>query len=164
MNKSSKFSPEVRERAVRMVQEHRGEYPSLWAAVESIAPKIPSHPKTRFSRSIPKPALESCRLYAGCRRDRKQVSSRLILGQAHGPSFDSTYRVNDASSVGLLALISPALTCHLYPVTFPQSLTTAPFERRSTGRFEACSCKPTSGGLLPSLVQLHELSLVFVTH
>ena len=40
MNKSTKFSPEVRERAVRMVQEHRGEYPSLWAAVESIAPKI----------------------------------------------------------------------------------------------------------------------------
>ena len=40
MNKSNKFSPEVRERAVRMVQEHRGDYPSLWAAVESIAPKI----------------------------------------------------------------------------------------------------------------------------
>ncbi len=40
MNKSNKFSPEVRERAVRMVQELRGEYPSLWAAVESIAPKI----------------------------------------------------------------------------------------------------------------------------
>jgi transposase-like protein len=40
MSKSNKFSPEVRERAVRMVQEHRGEYPSLWAAVESIAPKI----------------------------------------------------------------------------------------------------------------------------
>jgi len=40
MNKSNKFSPEVRERAVRMVQEHRGEYPSLWAAVASIAPKI----------------------------------------------------------------------------------------------------------------------------
>ncbi len=33
MNKrSNKFSPEVRERAVRMVQEHRGEYPSLSAA------------------------------------------------------------------------------------------------------------------------------------
>jgi transposase len=40
MKRSSKFSPEVRERAVRMVQEHRGEYPSLWAAIESIAPKI----------------------------------------------------------------------------------------------------------------------------
>ena len=40
MKKSSKFSPEVRERAVRMVREHRDQYSSLWAAVESIAPKI----------------------------------------------------------------------------------------------------------------------------
>jgi len=40
MRKSNKFSPEVRERAVRMVLEHRGEYPSLWATIESIAPKI----------------------------------------------------------------------------------------------------------------------------
>jgi len=46
MNKSNKFSPEVRERAVRLVQEHRGEYPSLWAAVESIAPKIGCVPAT----------------------------------------------------------------------------------------------------------------------
>ena len=38
--KNTKFSPEVRERAVRLVQEHRGEYPSQWAAVQSIAPKI----------------------------------------------------------------------------------------------------------------------------
>jgi transposase-like protein len=46
MNKSKKFSPEVRERAVRMVQEHRGDYPSLWAAVESIAAKIGCVPQT----------------------------------------------------------------------------------------------------------------------
>lgn len=46
MNKSNKFSPEVRERAVRLVQEHRGEYSSLWAAVESIAPKIGCVPQT----------------------------------------------------------------------------------------------------------------------
>ena len=46
MSKSSKFSPEVRERAVRMVQEQRGEYPSLWAAIESIAPKIGCVPQT----------------------------------------------------------------------------------------------------------------------
>ena len=46
MNKTNKFSPEVRERAVRMVQKHRGEYPSLWAAVESIAPKIGCVPQT----------------------------------------------------------------------------------------------------------------------
>ena len=44
--KSNKFSPEMRERAVRLVQENRGEYPSLWAAVESIAPKIGCVPQT----------------------------------------------------------------------------------------------------------------------
>lgn len=46
MNKSIKYSPEIRERAVRMVQEHRGDYPSLWATVESIAPKIGCVPHT----------------------------------------------------------------------------------------------------------------------
>jgi transposase len=46
MNKINKFSPEVRERAVRMVQEHRNEYPSQWAAIESIAPKIGCVPQT----------------------------------------------------------------------------------------------------------------------
>lgn len=46
MNKSNKFFPEVRERAVRMVQEHRGESPSLRAAIESIAPKIGCAPRT----------------------------------------------------------------------------------------------------------------------
>lgn len=45
-NITNKFSPEVRERAVRLVQEHRGEYPSLWLAVESIAPKIGCTPQT----------------------------------------------------------------------------------------------------------------------
>lgn len=40
MKKQNTFSPEVRERAVRLVQEHREEYQSLWAAVQSIAPKI----------------------------------------------------------------------------------------------------------------------------
>jgi len=46
MMKANKFSPEVRERAVRMVLEHRGQYPSLWAAIESIAPKIGCVPQT----------------------------------------------------------------------------------------------------------------------
>lgn len=40
MSNQTKFSPEVRERAVRLVQEHRGEYPSLWAAAQSIAAKM----------------------------------------------------------------------------------------------------------------------------
>ena len=41
-----KYSPEVRERAVRMVREHRGEYPSPWAAIASMASKIGCVPQT----------------------------------------------------------------------------------------------------------------------
>jgi transposase-like protein len=48
MNKSPKFSPEVRERAVRMVLDSRGEHPSLWAAVRSIAAKIGCVPHTLY--------------------------------------------------------------------------------------------------------------------
>jgi len=40
MGRRSKYSGEVRERAVRMVLEHQGEYHSQWAAICSIAEKI----------------------------------------------------------------------------------------------------------------------------
>jgi len=40
MRKTTTYSPEVRERAVRMVLEHLNDYPSEWAAIEAIAPKI----------------------------------------------------------------------------------------------------------------------------
>ena len=40
MKTSTNFSPEVRERAVRMVREHQGEHESQWAAIGSIAAKI----------------------------------------------------------------------------------------------------------------------------
>lgn len=46
MANRTKFSPEWRKRAVRMVQESRGEYPSLWATVSSMAPKIGCTPTT----------------------------------------------------------------------------------------------------------------------
>ena len=40
MTKSSRFSPEVRERAVRMVWEHQAQHTSQWAAITSIAEKM----------------------------------------------------------------------------------------------------------------------------
>ena len=40
MRKSPKYSPEVIERAVRMVFDAKDQYPSQWAAIESIAGKI----------------------------------------------------------------------------------------------------------------------------
>jgi transposase len=40
MGKPSRFSPEVRERAVRMVQENASEHGSEWASIRSIAEKI----------------------------------------------------------------------------------------------------------------------------
>jgi len=36
----NKFSPEIRERAVRLVREHQDEYSSPWAAIQSISAKI----------------------------------------------------------------------------------------------------------------------------
>ena len=40
MARPAKYSPEVRERAVRMVLEHWDQYDSEWAAMGSIAAKI----------------------------------------------------------------------------------------------------------------------------
>ena len=40
MARASRFSPEVRERAVRMVLDHGEQYDSQWAAIRSIAEKI----------------------------------------------------------------------------------------------------------------------------
>ncbi len=46
MARPSRYSPEVRERAVRLFQEHVAEHPSPWAAMGSIASKLGCTPET----------------------------------------------------------------------------------------------------------------------
>jgi len=46
MNKSPRYSAEVKERAIRLVHEHRSEHSSQWSAIVSIASKIGCTPET----------------------------------------------------------------------------------------------------------------------
>ena len=46
MTKATRYPPELRERAMRLVREHRGEHPSEWAVIESIATKLGMTPET----------------------------------------------------------------------------------------------------------------------
>ncbi len=124
---------------------------------------FPFTSRTRFSRSILEPVLSSCRLYTDCHRVRKQVSSRLIPEWLHDPGFDSSLGLTMRHRTVCFRSSSQHVP-DIFMMPFPQSLTTTSFERSRTGRFDFCSCKPISGGLLPSLVQHRKLTPAFVTH
>ena len=44
--KRQTYTPEIKERAVRMLIETSGDYPSTWSAIQAIAPKIGCTPET----------------------------------------------------------------------------------------------------------------------
>ena len=46
MGRQKRFSPEVRERAIRIVLDHREQYASQWEAIRSVAEKIGGSPET----------------------------------------------------------------------------------------------------------------------
>lgn len=94
MNKPVKYSPEVRDRAVRMVLEHQDGHGSQWAAIESIAGKIGCTAETlrlwvrRAERDQGKlPGLttdERARMKALERENRELRQANEILRKADG--------------------------------------------------------------------------------
>jgi transposase len=71
MNTNKRYSPEVRERAVRLVLEQQGDYPSRWAAICSISGKIGCTPETL--RSWCKCAEDSQEDKSGPQSDRERL-------------------------------------------------------------------------------------------
>jgi len=72
MNKRTRYSPEVRERAIRLLFDHHGEYPSEWAALVFIANKIGCTPET-LRKWVRRTALDQGQWVGMTTSDREQL-------------------------------------------------------------------------------------------
>src|SRR5215470_4366633 len=83
MTRPSRFSPEVRERAVRMVVEHEAAHDSQWAAITSIAEKIGCTAETL--RKWVRQAERDQGRRPGLTTEDRQRLKQLEMGAVHFP-------------------------------------------------------------------------------
>ena len=74
MNRSKRYSPEVRERAVRLLFEHKKAYRSRWAATVSIVTKIGGTPET-LRTWVRRSAIDTGRLDGMTSEDRARLKA-----------------------------------------------------------------------------------------
>ena len=70
MSSPTRYSPEVRERAVRLVLEHQEEHDSQWSAITSVASKLGCTAETL--RRWVRQAERDCGVRAGLRSDERE--------------------------------------------------------------------------------------------
>jgi len=96
---------------------------------------LPFHQYDRFPRSIRKPKISSCHLYAGHHLSNNQITLKLIMEQLRGSIFDVTVHAFDTSSVVRLRSSPDFTPDRIIVLPFTVTLTTLTFNQRSSRRF-----------------------------
>jgi transposase len=72
MSKAKRYSPEFRQRAVRMFQEQSDQHASHWAAIQSIASKVGCTPET-LRKWVKQSEIDQGKASGLCSSDRERL-------------------------------------------------------------------------------------------
>ena len=137
MTTPRRFSPEVRERAVRLVRDHQAEYATQWAAITSIASKIGCAAETlrlwvrRAERDTgQRPGLTSdeqqrLKLLERENRELRRANEILRKAPAYFAQAELDRRGTEASTASTALDIAAAILLRAYSTTTSQEGPTA---------------------------------------